>query len=135
MSDTAETIRKNLVAYSESKKKSLSSGLRSIAEEMLEDSKSNYVPYDPESSEEHLRDTGRVLEPEESGGFISVKVQYGGTPHTSPYAIAVHENPSPYDPSSWQGNTVNFRHGGSKYLEFPFKKSLSNLLSRLQKAT
>lgn len=131
MSDTAETIRKNLTAYVESRKEVLSSSLKSIAEEMLEDSKANYVPYDPDSSEEHLRDTGKVLDPETSGDIISVKVQYGGTSHTAPYAISTHETPSQYDPPTWVGKTVNFKRGGAKYLELPFKKTLSTLLSRL----
>lgn len=131
MSDTAATIKKNLELYSQAKMTLLSSALQEHAENMLQDAKSNYVPYDPDSSDEHLRDTGKVLEPEISGSIVSIKVQFGGTPHTSPYAISTHETPSQYDPPTWKGKTVNFRQGGAKYLELPFKKSLSNLLSKL----
>lgn len=129
--DSSETIKKNLIYYTDSQKKSLTSALRSIAEEMLQDSKSNYVPFDSTSQEEHLRDTGKVLEPEVSPDSVSVKVQYGGTPHTAPYAISVHETPSRYDPPSWVGSSVAFKIGGHKYLELPFKQSLSNLLPKL----
>lgn len=128
----ADTVRKNLEAYSASKRKSLALGLQEIAQEMIEDAKNNYVPYDSESSEEHLRDTGKVSEPETTDDTVSVKAQFGGTPKTAPYAVAVHETPSKHDPPSWKNKSVNFKQGGAKYLELPFKKSLATLTSKLK---
>lgn len=66
-----------------------------------------------------------------SGSVVEVKVSAGGD--DLPYALAVHENPSRYDPPSWQGVDVQFKPAGRgpKFLERPLRDSERGMARRI----
>lgn len=102
-----------------------------FCEEVLADSKQNYVPV------KHgvLRNSGHVKNESKKStklNQISIVIRFGGAARA--YAISTHETPSKHDPPSWKGKTVKFRIGGSKYLEKPFMKKAEEFESGLQAA-
>lgn len=85
--------------------------------------KRDFVPVDLGA----LRDTGFTMPPKRGPGrLITVELVFGGP--STPYAIAVHEHPSIFDPPSWKGNVVNFNVGGPKYLERPLLDAAPTIL-------
>ena len=82
----------------------------------------------------YLRDSLNVKLPVVKQDEISVKIEAGGGA-AAPYAIAVHEHPSDYDPPSWRGKTINWTVPGTgpKYLERPVHAAASKLGERLAK--
>ena len=113
----------------------LKPAMRQKAEEIMADSKRNYVPVDLGT----LRASGRVHPPQVGlGGSIEVEMSYGGA--ASAYALAVHEHPSDHDPPSWAGGArighsiTSSKRGkraghkaGPKYLEKPLHAAAKNL--------
>ena len=85
------------------------------AEEIMTDSKENYVPVDTGA----LRGTGKVLPPVMEGNQVTVVLGYGD--ESVNYAVHVHENPDAYHPV-----------GGWKYLEAPAKKAIKNIQEALK---
>jgi hypothetical protein len=84
----------------------VAAALYQSAEEIMTDSKNNYVPIDTGD----LRRSGTVLEPDyDTNGKISVSLGYG-----MPYAKIVHDRP----PEIGQGKV--------KYLEKPFLAHMKN---------
>jgi hypothetical protein len=84
----------------------IASALYASAEEIMTDSKNNYVPVDTGD----LRRSGTVMEPNyDPTGKISVSLGYG-----MPYAKVVHDRP----PEIGQGKV--------KYLEIPFLAHIKN---------
>lgn len=90
------------------------------AEQVMGDSKENYVPVDHGV----LRDSGFVEQPKIEAESISVRLGFGGV--AKAYAIAVHEHLSEHSPFSWKkaeasGRPVKFSPPGRgpKYLERP----------------
>ena len=81
------------------------------AEEVMRDSKENYVPVVTGT----LRRSGFVQPPEVGPGGFSVRLGYGGP--AAPYAFAVHENPNAGQ--SAKGSRV----GQWKYLEQPLMQA------------
>jgi hypothetical protein len=77
---------------------------------------------------------GRQLFNRTAGGQFgkgSVEVAYGKSGPASNYAHVVHNTPSPSDPPTWQGKTVQFKSGQPRFLEIPFRESVSTLYYRL----
>lgn len=106
--------------------------LRMESELIMTESKQKYVPVDLGV----LRSSGYIQAVETSyrqgRRFYSITFGYGGA--AKAYAIAVHENPSTFDPPSWKGTTVNFRNGrGRKYLETPLRKAQADMAERIAK--
>jgi hypothetical protein len=106
--------------------------------EIMTPSKRSYVPID----DGPLRDSGFVDIPSRKGTMIIVDMFYGGA--SAPYALAIHEHPSQYDPPSWQGATgggrsgafsgeVRFVTGGPKYLELPMMAKVPTMARDLAK--
>ena len=76
------------------------------------------VPYDVTN----LQKSGKNYGPEIRGSEVTVTLGYGGAGMA--YALAVHETPSAYDPPSWVGKDVQFRHGRkAHYLSDPVKQA------------
>lgn len=107
--------------------------------EIMTPSKRTYVPIDKGP----LRDSGYVDLPSRKGTMIIVDMFYGGA--SAPYALAIHEHPSQFDPPSWQGATgggrsgafsgeVRFITGGPKYLELPMMAKVPTMARDLAKA-
>lgn len=83
-------------------RQALSAELYKIANEVMTESKRDYVPVRTGA----LRSTGTVLPPEVENNQLVVRLGYGGV--AAPYALAVHETDK------------NYRHGKQwKYLETP----------------
>lgn len=129
MSENAEVkgvkeVEKKLVALAKTKRKEIISNLRLKAELIMTDSKQNYVPRDKGI----LINTGQVQLNDTEGETVSVTLSYGGP--SAPYALAIHENPSPHDPPSWKGVKVNFHPAGhgAKYLSKPIQNASQDLL-------
>ena len=92
-------------------------------EKIMATSKRSYVPID----EGTLKRSGKVFPPEVRGREISVLLAFGDS--ATPYAIAIHEHPSPSSPPSWKGKVVKFSPAGTgaKYLEKPLLAALPTL--------
>jgi len=105
----------------------LGAALYQEGQEIMSDSKENYVPVDLST----LKTSGHVELPEIKSTSITVTMGYGGA--ASEYALAVHETPSRYDPPSWRGKTVHFNVGGPKYLEIPLNTAARTMAGRLAK--
>lgn len=123
----ADQMRRRLQQIAKKVPDRLAAALYVEAEKISTDSARNYVPV----REGVLRASRYVKKPEIKGRAVSVEIGYGGA--ASAYAIAVHENPSRYDPPSWEGVTVTFRPAGRgpKYLERPLKEALKGMAERL----
>ncbi len=52
---------------------------------------------------------------------------------TTPYALAVHEHPSRFDPPTWEGVEVNFTKGGPKFLERALKDHNDDYFENMRK--
>lgn len=82
------------------------------ADEIMKDSKGNYVPYE----EGDLQESGYVAEPEIRGDVVSVEMGYN-----TPYALVQHED-------------LSFQHPGgksAKYLERPLLDAERGMDERL----
>jgi len=77
-----------------------------------------------------LRDSGAVSSVTAEGGAFSIAVGFGSGP-SAPYAAAVHETPSAYDPPSWRRTPPHFRVGGPKFLERPIKEASEGMAERI----
>lgn len=124
--------------------KSLSGELRSRAEDAISDeadaivitAKNEYSPVlsgklrdsiqKVKSTVSQGRDIGGRFT---SGSDIEISIIAGGD--DIPYAAAVHETPSVHDPPSWEGKTVNFKTGGSKFLELPIRQAEKGMAGRI----
>lgn len=101
-------------------------------EDVMADSKANYVPVDLGT----LRDSGFVDPPVWEGDTLVVQLGYGGAAEA--YALAVHEHLSDASPPSWRtaearGHPVQFHPPGHgpKYLETPVLQAAQGLEARL----
>jgi len=97
---------------------------------IMTNAKQNFVPVDLGT----LRNSGTVDKPViANDGTISIKLYFGGA--AAPYALAIHEHPSDYDPPSWKGKPIlNFRGKqgrGPKYLEYPLRQAEDGMAERL----
>ena len=87
------------------------------ANDIVADSKANYVPVDSGDLKDSL-----TVDALGSNQFQSqIRFHASGA-----YAIAVHEVHSEHDPPTWRGVDVQFRRGGPKYLEIPVKNAINN---------
>ena len=84
------------------------------AEDIMADSKENYVPVDVAT----LKNSGHVQRPDVSNDRISVTLAYGGA--AEDYAVVQHER-------------LDYRHtvGQAKYLERPLLKAVVGMAGRL----
>lgn len=75
----------------------------------------------------------QLLARDEGGRFTkgSIEVAYGKSGPAAEYCLSVHETPSIHDPPTWKGKIVQFKSGSSKFLEKPFRESVSGVWSRL----
>lgn len=102
------------------------------AEEVLKDSRENYVPVDTTA----LKYDSRVREVESvHGGWNSVQIVYGEG-EAAAYALAVHEHLSEFSPYSWRNvknPPVKFHPDGRgpKYLEKPLNKKAGTMQREL----
>jgi len=97
---------------------------------IMTNAKQNFVPVDLGT----LRNSGTVSQPIiAEDGTISIKLYFGGA--AAPYALAIHEHPSSFDPPSWRGKPIlNFRGKqgrGPKYLEYPLRQAENGMAERL----
>lgn len=101
--------------------------LRVEAEEIITISKRDHVPQDLGP----LRSSGKTNDVERIGRLYRVSFQFGDT--SAPYALTVHEHPSPHDPPSWQGKRVVFNPSGRgpKYLEIPLNERVIGMARRI----
>lgn len=88
----------------------LAAALYEEAEDIMADSKANYVPVDTGT----LRASGTVLPPELTGTHVVVTLGYGGA--AQDYALPVHERLDVHHP-----------HGQAKYLEAPVLAAIPQL--------
>ena len=96
---------------------------------IIDDAKENYVPFETGG----LKESGRVsaLTIEDNNAWV--EFGFGGP--GMPRAVAIHENPSKYDPPTWRGKTVTWHQGGgSKYLERPTLAAVPGMGARLVKS-
>jgi hypothetical protein len=126
------------------KLRSLSADLRSRAESAIDEeadmiverAKNEFVPVKSGKLRDSIKKVeGRLAQGRDtrgqftSGSDIEIAITAGGD--DIPHAIAVHETPSPRDPPTWEGKNVNFRVGGSKYLELPLRQAEKGMNSRI----
>lgn len=92
----------------------LAAALYEEAENIMGDSKENYVPVDLGT----LRSSGTVEQPEINGNSINVLLGFGGA--SAPYALRQHED-------------MSLKHdvGGAKYLERPLLKAVPGMAQRI----
>jgi hypothetical protein len=99
------------------------------AEEIMGDSKDNYVPVDFGT----LRNSGFVDLPVIQGTRVTVRAGFGGP--AAPYALAVHENPRSGKTGGVSPQGKKYQHfaavGQWKYLEIPFRQALRGMDARL----
>lgn len=90
-------------------------------------SKREFVPVDLSA----LKTSGFVDLPDRRFQKIRVRLGYGGT--TAPYAVVVHEHPSPMSPPTWRGAKVTFhpRGRGPKYLERPLLEAVKTMAQEI----
>lgn len=125
--------------------------LHRIAEDVMTDSKENYVPVVTGT----LHASGFVKQPEVGADGVSVTLGFGGA--AAPYALAVHENPragktggispsgKPYDPVAkrmrgYRRGPIMALLGGKnwsgvgqwKYLETPLRAAVGRIRETLQ---
>lgn len=100
------------------------SAIRGEAVAILRDSQDNYVPVDSGA----LRDSGVVGDIERNGDTISISITY-----STPYAVPVHENPSPHDPPTWEGKQIQWHPSGRgpKFLELPLRAAEKGFVERV----
>ena len=91
----------------------MKTGLTMVAEEIMTDSKQNYVPVITGT----LRASGFVQEPVVFNKTVTVTLGFGGA--ASAYAAAVHEAPN------------NWGQGKNKYLSKPMNAAVPTLAARL----
>lgn len=98
----AEQVRKTFEQLGKDGVAAVAKGLYRAGNEIMTDSKRNYVPVDTGV----LRSTGGVTTPTHQAGRVMVQLYYGG--NAAPYAVKQHE-------------TLHYRHrvGQAKYLERP----------------
>lgn len=102
--------------------------LRLEGEEIMARAKDEFVPVNLGN----LRASGHVADVEiEPDGSMAVRLAFGGA--AAPYALAVHEHPSPHSPPSWQGTVVEFSPPGRgpKYLERPMVEAQAGMAQRI----
>lgn len=115
---------------------SMNSALEKEAEAIAERSRNEFVPVGEGTLRDSIRvesarveqgrtETGQWTE----GADLVVRVVAGG-PEIS-HAVSVHETPSEFDPPTWEGKTVQFTKGGSKFLERPLLEAENGLASRI----
>jgi len=110
-------LEKKLDEAPRSAKQAAAASLYQSAEEIMTESKSNYVPVDTGA----LRASGFVQPPIIDDRSISVALSYGGP--AVDYALVVHENPDARHP-----------HGQWKYLETPLKAHVGDVADRVIEA-
>ncbi len=122
MSMVKVTLRgdKQLAARLRKAKKSLAkamdSAMHNIAEDVMADSKTNYVPV----KDNALRSSGKVGAVRRVGNDIIVELGFGGA--AAKYAWVQHEN-------------LDYAHkvGQAKYLEIPLMAAVNDMAARLTK--
>lgn len=94
---------------------------------IMTEAKRDFVPVDLNA----LRSSGDVEEPVIKGHEVSVRMVFGGP--AAPYALAVHEHPSPHSPPSWKGVQVHFSPNGRgpKFLEKPMRARMKGMPGRI----
>jgi hypothetical protein len=90
----------------------MAGSLEDVGEDILLDSKQNYVPVDAHT----LEGSGHVKPARVAGTRATVEIGFGG--NASAYALAIHEHPSQHSPPSWK-NGVKFTVGGPQFLRRP----------------
>lgn len=122
-----ESMRKKIRRIAKNYPDKVMSALRVEAELILTRSKRDFVPVDLGT----LRSSGLVGDVTRNGRSIEVIIGFGGA--ASPYAVAVHEWPSEFDPPTWQGSVVTFspRGRGAKYLERPLMEAVDGFTQRI----
>lgn len=123
-----DEVIKNLRRVQKKTPKRLAAALFKQANKIMTRSKRDYVPVDLGA----LKSSGKVEKPEIKSGVVSVLMTYGG--NAAPYALAVHENPSGFDPPSWKGIVTFSPSGrGPKYLQIPMELANKTLADDLAK--
>ena len=120
MSMVRVTLRgdKQLAARLRKAKKSLAraldAGMRNIAEDVMADSKGNYVPV----KDNALRSSGKVGDVRRVGNDVIVELGFGGA--ASDYAWVQHED-------------LDYAHkvGQAKYLEIPLMAAVNDMAARI----
>jgi hypothetical protein len=130
-----EDIEAKLRALPEKALQAGTAELFQATEDIIGDSKENYVPVDLGP----LRASGHVQLPERQGDSVTVRAGFGGA--AAPYALAVHEHLSPSSPPSWRkaeasGRPVQFSPTGygPKFLERPLLAAAPKLAQRIADA-
>lgn len=129
-------LQSRLREIDQSIRSSMNSALEKEAEEIARRSRDEFVPV----GEGTLRDSIRVEKARveqgrteigqwTEGADLVVRVVAGG-PEIS-HAVSVHETPSEFDPPTWEGKTVQFTKGGSKFLERPLLEAENGLAARI----
>lgn len=106
-------VRQNFAGATNATVQDLATGLFMLAEEIMTDSKTNYVPVDTGN----LRNSGTVALPVIAGNRVTVTLGYGGP--AAAYALKVHEAPASYG------------HGKNKYLSKPINAAAPKLPAKL----
>lgn len=133
-----EEMKQRLREISDKMRSAAESELSRIAEEIVTQAK-ELCPRDSGELAESIRVEKSSLQQGRdagsgkftSGSDVEIRVSAGGP--DIPYAIAVHENPSEHDPPTWKGKRIEFRQGGSKFLERPFRDAVDGLSERVGK--
>lgn len=129
-----EEMARKIEAVADEFPDKVESALYIEAELIATDAKENYVPVDIGTLKNDIRVDTRtgLLGQAKSGADIEVIIHAGGGA-SRPYALSVHEHPSPHDPPAWQGAEVTFSPDGRgpKYISKPLNKAVSGMAQRI----
>jgi hypothetical protein len=115
--------------------------LRIEAEGIVTHAKQRFVPTNLSS----LKGSGHVQPARRKGKTITVVMGFGN--QSAPYALAIHEHPSPASPRSWKGKDIGDIKSvrkrqpwdgegggkGPKYLERPMNLATKGMVARIAK--
>jgi len=124
------TVRSRLIRLPKALTLALKGALRDEGDELLTDSKENYVP----RMDSHLYNSGVVVGPKGVGVNMFVDIGFGGS--AAPYALTVHENQRAGKTGGFSPSGQRYKKwakvGEWKYLETPFKKRQGLMKERIQ---
>lgn len=118
---TGDDLGVNLAEYLDEVMVAAEGAVIEIGNEVMTDSKENYVPIDSGN----LLRSGFVDDPVRTPDSVELVMGFGGA--AADYALAVHEHPSDISPYSWlakegRGEQIQWSKPGTgpKYLQIPF---------------
>lgn len=131
-------LQRRIKDISSQARSNLSDAAMEEAESIVTEAKERYVPVREGKLRDSIRATkGHLSQGRDEGGRftsgseIEIVISAGGD--DIPYAVTIHEHPSPHDPPTWDGVSVQFNPPGTgpKFLELPLNSSIQGMADRV----